>query len=296
MLVSVVIRTLNEQRYLRELLVCVGSQKSDLFTIETVVIDSGSTDGTLEIAKEFGCRITHISKADFTFGRSLNLGCKYANGEVFVLVSGHCIPTGEKWLHNLVIPITDGRVAYTYGRQVGRDSTKFSEIQLFKKYFPLESKIPQEGFFVNNANSALSRVMWEKYRFDEELTGLEDMDLAKRYVDDGGEVAYVSQAIVYHIHDEKWSHTKRRYERESIALQKIMPEIQVSIGDGLRYFFAAIMSDFSKALTERRLASESISILNFRSAQYLGTYIGNHEHRKLSKEKKERYFYPTSEI
>jgi rhamnosyltransferase len=296
MLVSVVIRTLNEQRYLRELLLAVRSQKSDLFTIETVIIDSGSVDSTIEIAKEFGCRVTYISREDFTFGRSLNFGCEYAKGQIFVLISGHCVPTDENWLHNLVVPIAEGLVSYSYGRQVGRDSTKFSEIQLFEKYFPTYSKIPQKGFFVNNANSALSRELWEKYRFDEELTGLEDMDLAKRYVGEGGEVAYVSQANVYHIHDEKWSNTKRRYEREALALQKIMPEIQVSIGDGFRYFFAAIMNDFSKALVEQKVLKEWLSILKFRSAQYVGTYLGNHEHRKWSKERKDRYFYPTSEI
>ena len=31
-----------------------------------------------------------------------------------------------------------------------------------------------------------------------------------------------------HIHDETWTQTKHRYERESLALQSIMPEIQMT--------------------------------------------------------------------
>jgi rhamnosyltransferase len=91
-LVSVVIRTLNEQKHLVELLDTIQRQDQTYFEIETVIIDSGSTDNTLKIAESYGCRITHIKKEDFTFGKSLNDGCDFANGDYLVFVSGHCIP------------------------------------------------------------------------------------------------------------------------------------------------------------------------------------------------------------
>lgn len=297
MLVSIVIRTLNEQRHLSELLTSIQNQDTEDFKIESVIIDSGSTDDTLKIAESFGCRITHIMKKEFTFGRSLNMGCEFADGEILVFVSGHCVPVSAVWLKELIRPIRAGVANYTYGKQVGRDTTKFSEVKLFEKYFPERSKIPQEGFFVNNANSAISRGVWEKLRFDELITGLEDMELAKRMVEDEvGLTAYVSEAPVYHIHDESWSQTKRRYEREAIALQKIMPEVHVNIWDALRYFCSGVSIDYSAAMKLGVLHREWLSIPKFRAAQFMGTYLGNHEHRMLSRKKRDQYYYPNIKV
>ena len=81
-LVSVVIRTYNEARYLEELLLGIAAQERPDFDVEVVLVDSGSTDGTLDIASQHGARIVHIRKQDFTFGRSLNVGCRAALGSV----------------------------------------------------------------------------------------------------------------------------------------------------------------------------------------------------------------------
>lgn len=291
-LVSVVIRTLNEEKYLNELLSTIRMQVSSKFQIEIVIIDSGSTDNTLLIAEKYNCRITHIDKSEFTFGRSLNLGCKFAQGKYLVFVSGHCIPTNNDWLENLVNPLINGDIVYTYGRQIGRDGTKFSERQLFSKYFPLDSKLPQKGIFCNNANAALRRDVWEKYNFDENLTGCEDMYLAKELVMEGYQLGYVADACVYHIHEESWSKVRVRYEREAFALQKIMPEIHLSMLDTLIYIFAGVVKDIRVALRDKVFFEEIYSIIMFRYCQYLGAYRGNHIHRKLSKEMKMKYFYP----
>ena len=72
-LVSVVIRTLNEDRHLEELLVAIRDQRTPDFDIEVVLVDSGSTDSTLPIAEKHGCRITHIKKSEFTCDRALRI-------------------------------------------------------------------------------------------------------------------------------------------------------------------------------------------------------------------------------
>ncbi|GAL22067.1 hypothetical protein JCM19235_2761 [Vibrio maritimus] len=290
-LVSVVIRTLNEEKHLVELLDAIKNQDESMFNIETVIIDSGSTDNTLSIAERYGCRITHIRKEDFTFGRSLNDGCDFANGEYLVFVSGHCIPVDSQWITNLVKPLINN-CSYTYGRQLGRDTTKFSERQLFDKYFPKESRIPQVGFFCNNANSAIRRDAWLAHRFNEELTGCEDMYLAKLLVDSGKRLGYVAEAPVYHIHDETWDKVKIRYEREAIALQQIMPQIHVNFLDMLSYISVGIIKDARRALKQRVFLKELKSIFLFRTSQYYGAYIGNKSHRLLSQSMKYKYFYP----
>lgn len=290
--ISVVIRTLNEERYLKELLSAIQSQVVPGLTFEVVIIDSGSTDRTLKIANEFCCRITYIEKQDFTFGRSLNWGSEFALGDYLVYVSGHCIPASNSWLAKLVHPLVTGQAGYSYGRQIGRDTTKFSERRLFEKYFPAVSEIPQKGFFCNNANSAISREVWQELRFDENVTGLEDMELAKRYVESGGAVAYVSDATVFHIHNESWRQTRRRYERESVALQVIMPELRLSWLDMWRYIIVSIVADITASLSERTLHKTFLEICRFRSAQYFGSYRGNQLLKVAADRRKESYFYP----
>lgn len=293
MLASIVIRTLNEAAYLDDLLTMIARQETAGLDYEVVLVDSGSTDQTVAIARRHGCRITTIAKGEFSFGRSLNRGCDFARGDLLVFISGHCIPVDVHWLQNLCGPIIDGQADYTYGRQVGDDDSYFSERRIFAKYFPETSAIPQKGFFCNNANSAVSRLAWERHRFDEELTGLEDMALAKRLVEEGGRIGYVAEAPVFHHHNETWASVRRRFEREAIALQLIMPEVQISRLDMLRYIASSVWMDLCSATRHHNLRGHLYAILRYRIAQYTGSYAGNHGHRRLSQSRKEHFFYPS---
>lgn len=291
MKISIVIRTFNEQRYLPELLQAIADQATD-FDHETVIVDSGSTDDTLAIARRFDCRITHIEKHEFTFGRSLNVGCAAATGDILVFISGHCVPCDREWLAKLIEPVRDGVAVYAYGRQLGRDSTRFSERQVFSKYYPEAGTLLQQGFFCNNANAAITRETWERYKFDESLTGLEDLMLAKTASGDGEQVAYVAAAPVFHIHDESWHQVRMRYEREALALREIMPEVHVGFADFMRYFGSGVLHDFGVALEQKVFARHALEIIAFRWMQFLGTYRGNREHRQISASQREEYFYP----
>jgi rhamnosyltransferase len=293
--VSIVIRTLNEARYLRQLLQGIGRQRFDGARVETVVVDSGSTDGTLDIAREFNCVVTHIRREQFSFGRSLNMGCETASGNVLVFVSGHCVPTDEHWLRELCSPIFEDAVDYTYGRQVGGPESRFSECRIFEKYYPATARVPQNGFFCNNANSALSKTAWAAHRFDEELTGLEDMELAQRLCSAGGKVGYVAAGCVYHYHNESWPQVRRRFEREAIALQRIMPQIHVSPLDVVRYLASSVVHDVRCARRQGYSAARLFGeIARYRLAQYTGSFKGNHQHRRLSRAEKDIYFYPSN--
>jgi rhamnosyltransferase len=292
MLASIIIRTYNEAKHLPDLLQKIDTQKQSGIQHEVVVVDSGSTDETLVVARQFNARIVHIKKEEFTFGRSLNYGCEAAAGDYLVFVSGHCIPEKEDWLEQLVVPLQDDEIAYTYGRQIGKGESRFSECQLFKKYFPEVSSIPQKGFFCNNANAALKKEVWKQYPFDEALTGLEDMDLGRRLNNAGLLLAYVADAPVYHLHDESWHKVRMRFQREAIALRHIMPEVYVRPTDFLRFYISALLMDAGAALKGRMFWSRIGEISLFRLMQYWGSYRGNHEHRKLSERLREEYFYP----
>lgn len=292
MKVSIIVRTYNEAKWLPHALRAIGRQNKSGTCVETIVVDSGSTDETLQIAKNFCCRIIRIKKEEFTFGRALNIGCSAADGEVLVFLSAHCIPIGTDWLKRLIDPLGKDGIVYTYGRQEAHPESKYSEAQLFKKYFPDRNRLPQDGFFCNNANAALLRDVWRAHLFNEDLTGLEDMELAKRLVAGGAKIGYVADASVVHIHQESWRKIRTRYEREAIALRAIMPEIHISFMDFLRYFVSGVLFDWSQAIQDRVFFEKAGEILLFRLMQYWGTYRGNNEHRKMSRARKEEYFYP----
>lgn len=287
---SIIIRTYNEAPWLPSVFPLLKQQEG--VTFEVVVVDSGSTDDTVQIARRHGARIVPIAKEDFSFGRSLNVGCAAAEGDALVFLSGHCLPVGPHWLRDLIQPLSQGDCAYTYGRQVPHDEiTKYSERQIFEKFFPNVRRAPTTHIACNNANAALRRAVWQENRFDEFLTGLEDMELAKRLVAKGFLVAYVADAPVVHIHEETWQRVRIRYEREAFALQKIVPEIHMTLWDMVRYCGSAIRHDLASALRDRKLTRVMSEVVMFRTMQFWGTYQGNIDHRKLSRAKKEEYYY-----
>lgn len=288
--VSIIIRTLNEAKFLPECLQKIDEQNYG-GPIELVVVDSGSTDDTVKIAAVFGAKIVHISKSEFTFGRSLNLGCEVSKGEYLVLLSGHCIPCDENWLQALVNPLIEEISEYSYGRQIPRSSiSKFSEGMVFRKYYPEQASIPQAGYFCNNANAALVRGTWRSLRFNEKLTGLEDMELAKRLLDSGGKVSYVASSAVEHIHEESWSRIKIRYEREAAALVDIEPTLNLSISQALKLFFLSIFNDFTAM--DNKFSLKIFEIIFYRVCQYYGSFVGSRASKMRIRRMQHEYFYP----
>lgn len=290
---SIIIRTLNEERYLPQLLAALEEQSLPAEQRETIIVDSGSTDHTLDIAASYNAHVIHIRRDEFSFGRSLNLGCQAAKGEIFVLISGHCVPATPTWLEHLISPFEDPEVGIVYGRQMAGKETLFSEARIFAKYFPDSPTPSQNSFFCNNANAALRHSIWERHRYDDDLTGLEDLHLAKRAVSEKWRIGYSRDAAVHHYHHESWRQIKRRFERESLALRSIMPEVHLTLFDVIRYSFAAVFTDWKYAFRDQCLLKNVVPIVCYRFCQYFGSWSGNRIHRKLSHEEKERYFYPS---
>ncbi|MDC1437627.1 glycosyltransferase [Planktomarina temperata] len=288
--VTVVIRALNEAEFLPECLSSVLDQDYD-GEIEIVLVDSGSTDLTIEIAESYNCKIVHIKKSDFSFGRSLNMGCSAARGDVLVLLSAHCIPNDRFWLKNLVQPIFDGVCDYSYGRQIARlGISKFSEGMVFKKYYPEKSSSPQVGYFCNNANSAIKRKTWDRLRFNEVLTGLEDMELARRLIYAGGSVSYIAESTVEHIHRENWARIKIRYEREAVAMTDIEPNLNLNFWKACKMFFHGVISDVQEIKNTDYSTLREITL--YRACQYWGSYVGSSASRKKIERMQDEYFYP----
>lgn len=292
--VSVVIRAYNEGSHLGRLL--DGLAKQSVQPDEIIVVDSGSSDDTVAIALEHGCRVVNIAKDDFSFGRSLNYGCDAATGEILLIMSAHVYPIYDSYIEKMMIAFSKPGVAIAYGRQVGDDRTKFSESRIMLKWFPPESIWDQGHPFSNNANAAVLRTTWQQNRYDEELTGLEDLDFANRVIAAGERVAYVAEAPVVHVHEETWAIIRNRYKREAVAYKRIMDEKAWPASKAVGLALVNIFSDYWHAARSMSLSTNLLSIPRFRLAQFLGAWEGFRTPKNMSSELHKRFYYPAEAL
>ena len=288
--ISVVIRSFNEEQHIGRLLTGIARQTRPPDQI--VLVDSGSTDATVEIASRYPVEIHHIEPERFSCGRSLNIGFAAATGDIVVVASAHVHPVYATWLEELTAPLNDPAVALAYGRQVGGAQTKYSERRVMARWFPEESVDRQEHPFCNNANAAVRRSLWDVQPYDEDLTGLEDVDWAKRQMDRGASVSYVGTAPVVHAHDETWMQVMNRYQREAIAHRRIYRDHGMGAVEAVRLAAGNVVSDFIHAARDGQLASNIASIPMFRIAQFWGTYRGFRRRGETSAALRRHFYYP----
>lgn len=288
---SVVIRAYNEGHHLGRLF--EGLRAQTVQPDQIILVDSGSTDDTVPIAKENGVNeLVHIAKEEFSFGRSLNMGCEVATGELLLIPSAHVYPVYDTWLEKLIAPFADPLVGVSYGRQVGDHRTKFAERSIMNRWFPPVSIPRQDHPFSNNANAAVRRELWQLEPYDEGLTGLEDLDFARRIMDRGYYVSYVAEAPVVHVHEEDWSQVVNRYRREAIAHKRIFNDQEMSAPEAALLWARSVASDYSRALRDGGRSRDILEVPKFRAAQFLGTYEGFRQSGPVTRSLKERFYYP----
>lgn len=255
-------------------------------------MDSGSTDQTVSLAKAAGFTIERLAPEDFSFGRALNLGFSTASGDIVVVLSAHVFPTQDDFLEQLLEPFTSSEVAVSYGRQIGDNRTKFSEHQVLRGWFPEESVWDQGHPFCNNANAAVKRSVWESLRYDESLSGLEDLEFVKRAQQQGLKVSYVSEATVVHVHEETWGKVSTRYAREAAAYKKIYPSQTLGFLHLFFLFLKNTSHDFGQAQNQGVLVRSLRPIVLFRAAQFEGTWKGFRKSERETFELVRRFYYP----
>ena len=277
---SVVIRALNEERWLPEVLAKLEQQRYRDF--EIILVDSGSVDRTRDIGKAAGARIVRLRSEDFTFGHSLNVGIREARGKFIAILSAHAIPLDEDWLGKLVEPLRQDATAMVYGGQIGHAVSKFSEARDFERQFPQRAHIvDEETPFANNANSAVTRAGWEAHPFDEGLPGLEDIEWAKYWLAKGKQVVYEPKACIIHVHTETWPQVRRRFYREGMAARwirlKILRHIPREVWREVRW----LADDFRQAAARGLLRRAAREIMRFRYEKTVGTIGGIVDSRGL---------------
>jgi rhamnosyltransferase len=289
---SVVVRCFNEEKHIGKLL--DGIMQQTVSGPEVIIVDSGSTDGTLEVAARYPIKILHVSPEEFSFGRSLNKGCAATSANLIVVASAHVYPVYKDWIERLLAPFADPAVGLVYGKQSGDERTKYSERQVFAKWFGDRPEPAQSHPFCNNANAAIRRAVWERLPYDETLTGLEDIAWARGAMALGCRLYYEPAAEVVHVHEETSRQVFNRYRREAIALRRIFPEERFHLWDFLRLYGGNVLSDLYHASRDRTLLRGAVGILAFRLMQFWGTYRGFARRGPVTSHLKQTFYYPRS--
>ncbi len=288
--VSIIIRAYNEEEHIGRLLAGIGHQT--LKEVQVILVDSGSQDATVQIASQYPVKIVSISPEEFTFGRSLNLGIAAADADLVVMASAHVYPVYPDWLEQLLKPFENDRVALTYGKQRGSETTAFSEHQIFKTWYPDHANPKQSSPFCNNANAAIRRELWEQHPYDESLPGLEDLAWGQWAFDQNYLLAYVPEAEVIHVHDESTGGIFNRYRREGMAFKRIYPHEDFRRRDQYRLFFQNVVNDWREAARLKVWVRNWQKIVQFRWNQFSGTYRGYHQSGPLTWQLKQAFYYP----
>ena len=287
---SIVIRAYNEERHIGRLL--DGISQQTIKDVQVILVDSGSSDRTVQIAAERGAEIVRIAPETFSFGRSLNSGIQQARNEFIVIASAHVYPVYPDWLEQLLKPFSDEKVALTYGKQRGNEESDFAEQQIFRHWYPDSSAADQDHPFCNNANAAVRRSIWEFHPYDEKIPALEDLAWAKWVCDQGYRIAYCSEAEIIHVHKQNWESIRNRYRREGMAFKQIYPQEHFSLRDLMKLFLTNTLNDFRTSFQEKKGLSVLGKITLFRWNQFYGTYLGYRQSGPLTWKLKQSFYYP----
>lgn len=289
---SVIIRAYNEEKHIGRLL--TGILEQTIKDVQIILVDSGSQDRTVAIAAQFPVEVVQIDPQDFTFGYSLNQGIRQARADLVVMASAHVYPVYPDWLERILEPFNDPLTAAVYGKQRGAASSKYSEHQIFKTWYPEQSIHRQITPFCNNANAAIRRALWDDHPYDEHLPGLEDLGWTGWAQEQGFGVAYAAEAEVIHVHNETWPGIFNRYRREGMAFKQIYPHETFGLSDLARLWFSNVWNDWRAAAAEKKFFHEWFNVMHFRWNQFWGTYQGYRQSGPLTWQLKQTFYYPRS--
>jgi CMP-N-acetylneuraminic acid synthetase len=209
-MISIIIRSRNEERWIRECLRRIKQQTVQ--DIEVILVDNNSDDRTVARAKEEFPDLKLVTIDQYQPGKAINAGIRTSRGEHIAILSAHCLPVEDNWLATLLADCADAEVAGVYGRQIPTSFSSPQDKRDLLVTFGLDKRVQKKDIFFHNANSLIRRDVWEKYPFDESVGNIEDRVWAKQVIDAGFVLVYEPEAAVYHYHGIYQNNDAQRVE------------------------------------------------------------------------------------
>jgi GT2 family glycosyltransferase len=214
--ISVIVRTKNEEAWIRRCLTGVKAQRVN-HEVEVVLVDNMSSDLTIPKALSVWPDLTLVKIEEFRPGEALNRGIEAAHGDLIVCLSAHCIPIDNEWLSALARNLRDS-VAGVYGRQVPMASTSPSDRRDLAIAFGLDRKVQRKDPFFHNANSMIPRAVLDEFPFRSDVTNIEDRLWAEQVLEAGMTIVYEPDAQVFHHHGIHHSNEENRARNTALIL------------------------------------------------------------------------------
>jgi glycosyltransferase involved in cell wall biosynthesis len=225
-LATVVIRAKDEAASIGRTLSLLAEQDVAK-SLETIVVDSGSRDATVSIARDAQARVVQIQEDQFTFGRALNRGCDEASSDIVIALSAHAFPPDTSWVRRMLAAFDDDRVACACGYEVDPNGLPLTERRLqdaedLRRY-------PLWGY--TNASGAFRRGLWKERPFREDMPGTEDKEWAAHWVAQGYLAIVDPTLSVHHSHHHDGpllTFRRSRREWEGFAMYLELPRYRIT--------------------------------------------------------------------
>jgi glycosyltransferase involved in cell wall biosynthesis len=240
--VTVAIPVLNGARYLDEVLEAVRAQRIDR-ELEILVVDSGSTDGSLEIARRHGAVVHEIPKSEFSHGGTRNKMMSLARGEHVAFLTQDATPADDGWLAALLEGFEQADdVAAVFGPHEARPDASHMIKSEMERHFAswghgteidvqrLDTSpegiaayraFPGQLTFMSDVNCAIARWAWEEVPY-REVPYAEDQLLGRELIEAGFAKVFHPDARVLHSHDYPRVAFFRRYFDEFRSLREVL--------------------------------------------------------------------------
>jgi rhamnosyltransferase len=196
--VTVLMRTFNNAEIIGQTLKALFSQNFKDFDL--FVVDSGSTDGTLEILSHYNCYVKKIKSSEYHPGKVLNSCIDEIDSDIIVFLNSDTVLLNEKSLYILIKVFSDQSVGAAYGRQIARPDATTDVRRDYEYCFPYSSESP-DCISLSLPISAIKKSVWKKNKFYTQSWGSEDTELGNRIKKSGLQVLYVPNAIAMHSHN-----------------------------------------------------------------------------------------------
>jgi GT2 family glycosyltransferase len=217
--------------------------------IDIVVVDSGSTDGTVALTQKYGARVFSVRPDEFNHGLTRNFGAAQGAGDYVLFMVQDAIPIGDRWLHDMVMVLeSDPLIAAATCRQVPRsDADLFACFSLWNhnrvlgrlvdSVTPLPQKLhgldPLEKrklAGIDDVCCLMRRDVFNNLKFRDVLYA-EDLDLGLRILDEGLQNAFLGSVGIIHSHNREAAYILKRTYIESKLLPGILGYIPTRYPD-----------------------------------------------------------------
>jgi len=216
--VSIIMRSFNEAWALRDTLPALRVQEYKNW--ELIVIDSGSTDGSVEIIR--AAQPAHfIQITSYNPSRVMNQGMELARSNFGIFINADATPQGTNWLRPLVNGLQDPKVAAVFGRQIPRPDCRAVFAHDYERCFGPNRESTKWEHFFSMASSGLRKDIWSKRGFLEKMQYSEDDEYTRWCRAEGYQVVYVPESVAMHSHNYTPAQAYKRSFGEAKALAAV---------------------------------------------------------------------------